>query len=386
MPSSTTLLGVRLARRLPARRSRACATCSRASAGRRARCARRAPSASAATARWSSISSPRTWSSTQLRALHDDGARFTLVSEERGVVDFGDPRRARRRRPDRRLAERQARPARTTRCRSRSPTGPTMADVVVRLRLRLRPRRGVARRARRGRLPQRRAARPASPDERRTARRAPRDRRGRVRRPALAARRRPTTLRRERPPRARDRVDRDLAVPGRRRRASTAMASLCPLPRGRRRGRAADRPRERRPRRVRRRRRTRSARRWPTSSRASRSSRRVRRERPGAAARGARCSDLLGARRAGRRAGSAAGGDDDAAAATSTRWPSAPSDARRSRYTAPDPAAPLPRPQVVGRDGWSRANLGLLRATLGPLDERLGRAGAGTAARRSRAA
>jgi myo-inositol-1(or 4)-monophosphatase len=27
----------------------------------------------------------------QLRALHDDGARFTLVSEECGVVDFGDP-------------------------------------------------------------------------------------------------------------------------------------------------------------------------------------------------------------------------------------------------------------------------------------------------------
>jgi myo-inositol-1(or 4)-monophosphatase len=27
----------------------------------------------------------------QLQALHDDGARFTAVSEERGVVDFGDP-------------------------------------------------------------------------------------------------------------------------------------------------------------------------------------------------------------------------------------------------------------------------------------------------------
>src|SRR5215831_12731790 len=27
----------------------------------------------------------------QLRGLHDDGARFTAVSEERGIVDFGDP-------------------------------------------------------------------------------------------------------------------------------------------------------------------------------------------------------------------------------------------------------------------------------------------------------
>lgn len=29
----------------------------------------------------------------ELRRLHDDGARFTAVSEERGVVDFGDPHR-----------------------------------------------------------------------------------------------------------------------------------------------------------------------------------------------------------------------------------------------------------------------------------------------------
>ena len=27
----------------------------------------------------------------ELDALHDEGARFTRVSEERGVVDFGDP-------------------------------------------------------------------------------------------------------------------------------------------------------------------------------------------------------------------------------------------------------------------------------------------------------
>src|ERR671917_2130736 len=29
----------------------------------------------------------------ELRGLHDAGARFTAVSEERGVVDFGDPDR-----------------------------------------------------------------------------------------------------------------------------------------------------------------------------------------------------------------------------------------------------------------------------------------------------
>ena len=29
----------------------------------------------------------------ELQQLHDDGARFTAVSEERGVVDFGDPDR-----------------------------------------------------------------------------------------------------------------------------------------------------------------------------------------------------------------------------------------------------------------------------------------------------
>src|SRR3954453_18064133 len=28
---------------------------------------------------------------TELQRLHDDGVRFTAVSEERGVVDFGDP-------------------------------------------------------------------------------------------------------------------------------------------------------------------------------------------------------------------------------------------------------------------------------------------------------
>jgi myo-inositol-1(or 4)-monophosphatase len=45
------------------------------------------------------------------RALHDAGARFTVVSEERGTVDFGGDGDARDRRPDRRLAQRQARAA-----------------------------------------------------------------------------------------------------------------------------------------------------------------------------------------------------------------------------------------------------------------------------------
>ena len=40
-------------------------------------------------------------------------------------------------------------------------------------------------------------------------------------------------------------------------------------------------------------------------------------------------------------------------------------------YSALTPLAPLPSPQVVGRDTWARANVRLLRATLAPLDERL---------------
>lgn len=40
-------------------------------------------------------------------------------------------------------------------------------------------------------------------------------------------------------------------------------------------------------------------------------------------------------------------------------------------YSALTPQSALPRPQVVGRDDWARANVRLLRATLGPLDERL---------------
>ena len=43
------------------------------------------------TTRWRSTRWPRTWSSRELQKLHDAGARFTAVSEEAGIVDFGDP-------------------------------------------------------------------------------------------------------------------------------------------------------------------------------------------------------------------------------------------------------------------------------------------------------
>ena len=65
----------------------------------------------------------------ELQALHDAGARFTVLSEERGTVDFGGDERARGGRPDRRLAERQARAAAPLRL-DRRRRGPTMADVV----------------------------------------------------------------------------------------------------------------------------------------------------------------------------------------------------------------------------------------------------------------
>ena len=101
----------------------------------------------------------------ELRALHDAGARFTAVSEERGVVDFGGDDAAGRDRPDRRLAQRQARPAApraVDRGRRRADDGRRR----VRLRAGLRARGGVGRVARRGRAARRRAARPV-------ARRAP---------------------------------------------------------------------------------------------------------------------------------------------------------------------------------------------------------------------
>ena len=120
---------------------------------------RPASGARAATSRSSSTPPPRTPSSPSSTALHGDGARFTAVSEERGIVDYGDRRRARRHRSHRRLAERQARP-RPPRALGRGRRRPDDGRRRVRLRLRPRPERGVARGPRRRRVPQRRAAGP----------------------------------------------------------------------------------------------------------------------------------------------------------------------------------------------------------------------------------
>ena len=113
----------------------------------------------------------------ELEAL---GRPLTLISEERGE------RRHRRRRrpgaggdrPDRRLAERQARHA-LLRALDRGGGGPTHGRRRLRLRARPRQRRGVVGRARRRRLPGRRAACGCDPDA--AARDAGRSRR---RRPA----------------------------------------------------------------------------------------------------------------------------------------------------------------------------------------------------------
>ena len=188
-------------------------------------------------------------SSPSSSALHDEGARFTAVSEERGVVDFGgdgvlvviDPidgsLNAKRGLPHHALSIAVA-------------DGPTMADVVFGYVYDLGPGEEWWARRGEGAFLDGVRARPAARAPRR--RRPPRAGRDRVRRPALARRRRRDELERSVAPRPRDGLDRGLAVPGRRharRRDGVAVA----LPRGRRRRRAADRPRERRPRRVHRR-------------------------------------------------------------------------------------------------------------------------------------
>ena len=156
----------------------------------------------------------------ELERLHDAGARFTAVSEERGIVDFGDPGRARRDRPDRRVAERQAR-ARPPRALDRGRRRPDDGRRAARLRLRrrARPRSGAPARARArgsndvplGPLPAERRT-PDGPLEIVAVESAD---------AALAGRGRRRRSEALRPPGARDRVDRDLAVPGGRRRAST---------------------------------------------------------------------------------------------------------------------------------------------------------------------
>ena len=148
----------------------------------------------------------------ELERLHDAGARFTAVSEERGVVDFGDDGVLRRDRPDRRLDERQARadpPRAVDRGRRRADDG----RRALRLRARPRPGRGVVGARGGGRVPRRRAGRPAARAAHgRRAARARRDRVGVDPRWLAAS---SDALVRRRAPRARDRLDRDLAVPGR---------------------------------------------------------------------------------------------------------------------------------------------------------------------------
>ena len=158
----------------------------------------------------------------ELSLLYDAGARFTVISEERGTVDFGgdgvlvvvDP-------IDGSLNAKRGLPHH---CVSIAVAeGPTMADVVVRLRAGLRARRGVGRVARPRRDAERRAARPGGRRAPLGVRRQARARRLRVRRPALGAAV-GRGARGGRAPAARDRDDRGRAVPGRGRRASTACS------------------------------------------------------------------------------------------------------------------------------------------------------------------
>ena len=157
----------------------------------------------------------------ELQRLHDDGARFTAVSEERGVVDL------RRRRTccvvidpiDGSLNAKRGLPHHALSIAVAD--GPTMADVVFGYVLRLRAGGGVVGAARRGRLPRRHAARP--PDGASQSRRQLEVVAVESAEPrwviesvdALEA-----TAHRA----ARDRLDRDLAVPGRARRASTGWS------------------------------------------------------------------------------------------------------------------------------------------------------------------
>ena len=149
----------------------------------------------------------------QLDELHARGHRFTAISEERGEVDYGGGGAARRHRPDRRLAERQARAPRARALDRASPTGrrwPTCSFgyvfdlgageewTAVRGEGAQLDGEPLAARPRRAPLP----------------RRAPGGRRPGVRRPALG-RRGDAGAGRGRAPPARDRLDRALAVPGR---------------------------------------------------------------------------------------------------------------------------------------------------------------------------
>ena len=158
----------------------------------------------------------------ELSLLYDAGARFTVISEERGTVDFGgdgvlvvvDP-------IDGSLNAKRGLPHH---CVSIAVAeGPTMADVTFGFVQDFGPdEEWVAWRGQR-RDAERAAARPGRGRAPVGGRRQARARRLRVRRPALGApvRRRACP---RRAPAAGDRDDRRRAVPGRRRRASTACS------------------------------------------------------------------------------------------------------------------------------------------------------------------
>ena len=180
-------------------------------------------------------------------AAAPQGHRFTALSEERGEIDYGDPRRARDHRPDRRLAERQARPPHHA-LSIAVADGDDDGRRRVRVRPRLRPARGVVGAPRRGRLAQRRAARSRA---RASAAAATAASRCSGSSPPTRAGSRPRSTRcvERRLPAARARHDRLVALPGRRR-AVRRHGVAAPLPRRRRRRRTADRARGRRPRQL----------------------------------------------------------------------------------------------------------------------------------------
>ena len=150
-----------------ARRPRACARSSRDAPDEpRARRRDRRRAARAATARSSSTRRPRTASSPSSTRLHAAGARFTAVSEERGIVDFGGD--------DVRVVidpidgSLNAKRGLTHHALSIAVAdGPTMADVVFGFVFDLGPGEEWTRAPRRGRVPRRRR-RSTPPPERRT--------------------------------------------------------------------------------------------------------------------------------------------------------------------------------------------------------------------------
>ena len=182
-------------------------------------------------------------------ALRPRATASRAISEERGEVDYGDSRRARDHRPDRRLAERQAQASRHYALSIAVADGPTMADVAFGFVYDFGAARGVVG-ARAARAPGS-TARALDPVAARAPRprRPPRAARDRVGRPALGRRRRSTALVDARLPPAGAGHDRRDAVPGRGR-ALRRDGLAAALPRRRRRRRPADRARGRRARQL----------------------------------------------------------------------------------------------------------------------------------------